>query len=74
VKDLSPQQLECVKAICLGFSSKEVAARLGIKTRTVDEYMCRAMAKLRINSRVKLVHYALARGYIENIYAQEPNG
>ena len=47
-----------------GLQSKEIAARLGISTRTVVTYKERIFSKLGINNTMEMVQYALKKGII----------
>ncbi len=48
----------------LGHMNQEIAARLFISVRTVDSHRAHIMLKLRLETRAKLVMFALANGVI----------
>jgi DNA-binding NarL/FixJ family response regulator len=61
---LSEREADVVRLIALGYSNKEIAARIKVSVKTVETYKTRAMEKLGIHSRVGLVRYALSRGWL----------
>jgi len=48
-----------------GKSSKEIAALLGVTTKTAESYRTRIMEKLDIHDTATLVRYAIRHGLIE---------
>ena len=62
---LSEREAEVVRLIALGYSNKEIAARLKLSVKTVETYKTRSMEKLGMRSRVDIVHYAATRGWLE---------
>jgi DNA-binding NarL/FixJ family response regulator len=65
--ELSERETEVVKLIALGYSNKEIAARLALSVKTIETYKTRSMEKLGIRSRVEIVQYAAKRGWLENV-------
>jgi two-component system, NarL family, response regulator NreC len=61
---LSDREAEVIRLIALGYSNKEIAARLRVSMKTVEAYKARATEKLHIRSRVDLVRYAIGRGWL----------
>jgi DNA-binding NarL/FixJ family response regulator len=61
---LSSRELEVLRGIALGYTNKEVAARLELSVKTVETYKGRSMKKLRLRSRVDLIRLATKRGWI----------
>ena len=61
---LSTRELEVLRGIALGYTNKEVAARLELSVKTVETYKGRSMKKLRLRSRVDLIRLAAKRGWI----------
>mgnify|MGYP006330762671 CR=1 FL=1 len=59
---LTPKEREVLEAVLLGLSSKEIAARLGLSARTVENHRARLMEKLRAKSTVELVREFLQSG------------
>jgi DNA-binding NarL/FixJ family response regulator len=62
---LSPREIEVLKALAAGDGNKQVAASLGVSTRTVESHRSRIMHKMNFSSLSDLVRFALRRGYIE---------
>lgn len=62
VESLSPREHEVFLRVVRGFTSKEIAADLGIRQTTVDVYRSRLMKKLQVVSRAELVDLALTAG------------
>jgi DNA-binding NarL/FixJ family response regulator len=63
--DLSEREAEVVRLTAYGYTNKEIAAQMGISTKTADTYKARAMEKLGLHSRAALVRYALQRGWLD---------
>jgi DNA-binding NarL/FixJ family response regulator len=62
--DLSEREDEVLRQIAQGHTNKEIAARLGVTTKTVETYKARAVAKLGFRlGRVDLMRYAVIRGW-----------
>lgn len=61
---LTPRELEVLKLIADGMTSREIAQSLVISAKTVDRHRENIMAKLDIHNRVDLVKYAISRGII----------
>lgn len=59
---LSKRELEIIRRIAAGLSNKEVAAELGISTRTVESHRNRLKTKLDVTSLIGLVRYAIRAG------------
>lgn len=62
--ELSERETEVIRLIALGYSNKEIAARLKVSVKTVETYKSRSLEKLHIRSRVDIVQYAARRGWI----------
>ncbi len=58
---LSTREMEVLWLIARGFTSIQVAARLGLSTRTIEAHRARIARKLDAKSRSELVRYALDR-------------
>jgi DNA-binding NarL/FixJ family response regulator len=56
---LSPRERDIVRLVSQGLSSKEIAAELGLTSKTVEGYRSAIMDKLNIHSVAGLVKYAL---------------
>jgi DNA-binding NarL/FixJ family response regulator len=61
---LSDRETDVLRLVAGGHSNKEIAGTLSISVKTVETYKARAMEKLRFRSRVDLVRYASARGWL----------
>lgn len=59
---LTPRQIEIVKLLAEGKSSKEIAFVLGLSSKTVDVHRSRIMERLEIRDLASLVIYALRKG------------
>ncbi len=61
-RELTPREGEVLALIATGMSSKEIAVKLKLSTRTVDTHRERIMNKLGIHSAVGLARYAIEKG------------
>jgi two-component system response regulator NreC len=61
-KHLSRREMEVLRAIALGFTTKEISNELDVSEKTVQTYRERIYKKLALHTRADLVHYALAHG------------
>jgi DNA-binding NarL/FixJ family response regulator len=61
-KHLSRREIEVLRAIALGFTTKEISKELDLSEKTVQTYRERIYKKLALHTRADLVHYALAHG------------
>jgi len=62
---LTPRELEVVKLVAEGSTSREIAAALAISAKTVERHRANIMEKLGMRDRVQLTRYAIRRGLIE---------
>jgi len=62
---LSPREIEIVRLIALGFTSREIATKLQVSRRTVETHRSRIYDKLDLTTRAQLVRFALARHLVE---------
>jgi DNA-binding NarL/FixJ family response regulator len=62
---LTPRELEVVKLIAEGSSSKDIAAALVLSVKTVERHRANILEKLGLRDRVDLTRYAIRRGLIE---------
>ena len=62
---LTPRELEVLKLIAEGQSSKEIAAPLVLSVKTVERHRSNILRKLDLRDRVDLTRYAIRRGLIE---------
>jgi|SRR5688572_13413527 len=59
---LSAREMEVLKLVAEGNSSSEVAARLGISSKSIDTYRSRLMTKLDLQHLPALVKFCIRRG------------
>jgi DNA-binding NarL/FixJ family response regulator len=64
---ISPREGQIVEWITTGASNRQIAARMGLRTQTVKNHLCRIYRKLGVPNRVQLAVFALGQG------ADEPN-
>lgn len=58
---LNPREVEILRLIALGFTSREIAAKLHLSRRTVETHRSRIHSKLGLTTRAELVRFALDR-------------
>jgi DNA-binding NarL/FixJ family response regulator len=61
---LSPRELEVLKRVAGGMSSKEIGAELNISPRTVETHRASMMRKLDLHSVAELTRFAIEKGII----------
>lgn len=61
---LSQREIEILRHVALGETSKEIAGALGIRERTVNWHIERAFVKLGAGSRAEAVAIAMERGIV----------
>lgn len=59
---LSPRELEVARLVAAGLSSKEVASKLELSTRTVEKHRANIMEKLGVREVASLVRWCLQNG------------
>ena len=62
---LTTRELEVLKLIAEGRSSKEIAAEFVLSIKTVERHRSNILHKLDLRDRVELTRYAIRRGLIE---------
>jgi DNA-binding NarL/FixJ family response regulator len=62
--NLSGRETEVLRLIALGYSNKEIAARLSLSVKTVEAHKANAMRKLDMTSRIDIVRYAVLQGWL----------
>jgi len=62
---LTPREQEVMRLVAQGLSSKEIAAKLYISPKTVENHRTKIMEKLQLASVVDLVKYAAQLGVID---------
>jgi two-component system, NarL family, response regulator NreC len=63
---ISDREAEVLRLIALGYSNKEIAARLEISVKTVEVHKANAMRKLDMGSRIDIVRYAMLQGWLQD--------
>ena len=61
---LTPREIEIVKLIAEGHSSREIADQLFLSFRTIQNHRTRIMRKLGLKKNTDLVKYAIQMGYV----------
>jgi DNA-binding NarL/FixJ family response regulator len=61
---LTPRQREILQLFAEGHSAKEMAATLGISTRTVEFHKYQMMESLHITNSAELIHFAIKHGFV----------
>jgi DNA-binding NarL/FixJ family response regulator len=64
-KELSEREKDVLRLMALGYSNKEIAARLKVGIKSVDTYKTRFMEKLGLKNRVEVVRYAKLQGLMD---------
>jgi DNA-binding NarL/FixJ family response regulator len=62
---LTPRELEIVKLVAEGNSTREIADMLVISEKTVERHRANILEKLGLRDRVALTRYAIRRGLVE---------
>jgi DNA-binding NarL/FixJ family response regulator len=62
---LTTREREVLQLSAEGHTNSEIAARLGISTRTAETHRSRVMHKLGLHTQADLIRYALRRGIIK---------
>jgi DNA-binding NarL/FixJ family response regulator len=63
--DLTPREVEVLRAIAAGYSNAEIAGRLVISEATVKTHINNIFSKLGVRDRAQAVVYAMKRGLAE---------
>jgi DNA-binding NarL/FixJ family response regulator len=59
--DLTERELDVLRRITLGYTSREIASQLRLSVRTVESHRRHIHEKLRLDTRAELVSYATQR-------------
>jgi DNA-binding NarL/FixJ family response regulator len=62
---LTPRELEVVKLIAEGYTSRAIGEELVISEKTVERHRSNILEKLGMRDRVELTRYAIRRGLVE---------
>jgi len=63
--NLTQREKDFLRLICSEITYKDIAAKMFVSPRTVDEYRNSLFEKLKVKSRVGLVMYAMRNGMVE---------
>ena len=63
--ELTPREREVLQLIARGYMYKEIAARLGISTKTVEAHVSAVLRKLQLSSRHELSRWAVQRRLVD---------
>jgi DNA-binding NarL/FixJ family response regulator len=66
VKRLSGREAQVLRGVARGFTTKAIAAKLGVSEKTIQTYRERIYEKLELRTRADLVHYAIAHGMLDS--------
>ncbi|MGW8376564.1 response regulator transcription factor [Streptomyces sp. ODS28] len=66
VPQLTERETEVLRLVAKGLSYKQIAERLVISHRTVQNHVQNTLGKLQLHNRVELVRYAIERGLDED--------
>lgn len=61
---LSPREIEILELVAIGLTNQDIAERLEISKRTVDNHVSNILSKTKTENRVELVRWALHWGKI----------
>jgi DNA-binding NarL/FixJ family response regulator len=64
-ESLTEREREVLHLVAEGLSSAEIATRLSLSSRTVEDHRNHLMRKLNLHNQTDLIRYALRRGIIE---------
>ena len=62
---LTDRETEVLRLVASGLPARQVAAELGISTRTVENHVQNTMQKLQLHNRVELTRWAITQGLAE---------
>ena len=71
VPRLSERETEILRMVATGLSYRQIATRLVLSHRTVENHVQNTLGKLQLHNRVELVRYAIEHGLAD---ASEPGG
>jgi DNA-binding NarL/FixJ family response regulator len=62
---LTDREADVLKMAALGFTNKEIAARLDVGVKSIETYKARGLEKLGLKTRAELVRYASGQGWLD---------
>jgi two-component system, NarL family, response regulator NreC len=63
---VTAREEEVLRQIALGYSNKEIAARLAVSVKTVEAHKANGARKLGLGTRMDIISYAIFRGWMRN--------
>jgi DNA-binding NarL/FixJ family response regulator len=63
---ITAREEEVLRQITLGYSNKEIAARLAVSVKTVEAHKANGARKLGLGTRMDIVSYEIFRGWMRN--------
>lgn len=69
---LTDREIEVLRLICDGCSSKEIARKLGLSPKTIDSFRATLLEKTRARSSTRLVRFACDHRYVDPVVPDEP--
>lgn len=65
VEQLTPRELEVLRALADGLSDKQMSESLHVGVGTVRHHLCSIFGKLKVNSRLQALVFAMRHGVVE---------
>jgi DNA-binding NarL/FixJ family response regulator len=59
ISELTPREKEVLELVAQGHSTKQIADKLGIGTRTVESHRVNMLKKMKVNNTAELVRKAI---------------
>jgi DNA-binding NarL/FixJ family response regulator len=72
METLTERELEVVKQVVIGLPNKTIAKNLFISIKTMEKHRQSVYNKLHIHDVVKLTHWALHKGIVQNMFSSHP--
>lgn len=69
--ELSPRQRQIVQLVASGLTTKEIAEKLKLSTKTVSNHRSQLMQRLGLRDVASLTRYAIAQGLVESAPPEE---
>jgi len=67
----SERENEVLRLIALGYSNKEIAARLSLSIKTIEVHKANAMRKLNMRGRIDIVKFAVLQGWLDDPQSED---
>ncbi|MBU2994335.1 response regulator transcription factor [Octadecabacter sp. 1_MG-2023] len=62
---LTARELQILSLVSRGFNNRDIAERLGLSTKTIDNHRTNLMRKIQVHSTAELIAYALREGLLD---------